>query len=137
MVVVVAVQGDRIELELAAIFETHLGADSVEGILNRVGDPREQGSAEILLVGAVVIKGADAERGVVVRTRRTRGLNGVAALRIALQVELIGGVKIDVLGVACSQPRTQSIGRIGAVDNSHGPDKIAVVRRASEFDTAL
>src|SRR6202035_933335 len=52
VVVVVAVQADRIEFELAAVLESHLATDSVEGVLDRA-DEREHSSAEILLVGAV------------------------------------------------------------------------------------
>src|SRR5579863_10196033 len=137
MVVVMAVQGNGIEFKLAAIFESHLAADSVEGVLDCGGDAGEQSSAEILLVGAMVVKSPDAEGGVVVWTGRPGGLNGVAALRIALQVELIRGVQIDVFGVARGQGRPRPVSGIGAVDNSNRPNKVAVVRIASEFNASL
>src|SRR5271157_5079628 len=111
-----------VELQAASIIEGHVAADAIKGLTR--GDERcrtiRRGSQQSLHRASIKIVGAKVDIGMIVRAGRSRGLNGVAAFFITLQVEAILEACINVLEVGIggdantSEVAACSLGDIGA-----------------------
>src|SRR5437764_11968269 len=85
----------------------------------------------ILLIFAVVIIDPQADRGLMSRPGGAGRLAGVAAFRVALEVESLRKADVNVFGT------TDGVSRIASVDDGHGPVEVSVVGCPAKFDAAL
>ena len=87
VVVVMPEHSESVHLQLA-VFETQITPDAIEGLFN-CGQSRKEQAVLILLILAVVIQESNPDGSVIPRTGWTSCLNGIAAFRVAFQVEFL------------------------------------------------
>ena len=95
MIVVVAKHPQSEEFQLP-VLETQIAAHAIEGFLDS-SQPREEQAVLILLIFPVIVQESHSDGRVVPRTRWTCSLDGIAAFRIALQIEFLREANVNVL----------------------------------------
>src|SRR5258708_10688317 len=95
VVVVMPEHSESEEFQLSML-ESNIAAHAIEGFLDG-RQTREEQSVLILLVIAVVVEESKSDGRVVPRSSWPCGLDGVAALWIPLQVELLRQANVNVL----------------------------------------
>src|SRR5258708_15701539 len=129
VVVVMPEHSESEEFQLS-ILESNIAAHAIEGFLDG-RQTREEQSVLVLLVLAIVVEEPEPDRRVVPWTGWSCGLDGVAALRIPLQVELFREANVNVLRA----PRSCS--DIASVRDGHRPIEVAIIRIPAKFAPPL
>src|SRR5205085_12027193 len=93
------------------VLEAEVATHTIKRFLDG-GHALEKRSILVLLVFAVVIIEPKADRGVIARPGGTGRLDGVAAFRVALEVESLRKADVNVFGT------TDGVSRIASVDRS-------------------
>src|SRR5208337_1713536 len=94
-------------------------------------------ASKILLICAVIVESADADGSMVSRARWTSRLDSVTAFRIAFEVELVVGAKINIFRISSHEGCCAAVCGIRAIGVGNGPIKVTVVRVAAEFNSPL
>src|SRR5512146_2594329 len=95
---IVAEHSEPIQLEIAAESKSKITSCTIERLVY-VAESRKKVSLRVQDVAAVIVKSADAQRSMIMRTRCPCRLHLFAHSRILFQVELLENVSVNILAV--------------------------------------